>query len=266
MLIGKIILFGVIIPILFYLGASATYDLVKRKIVQSVVSEHCYPKYIFLPQEEEEVEEEDEIEYANKQESPKLEKGSVEEIKNKLLTLIPKEYEVVEKDCDGAFTLQGICNEWYQVYPKEYTDMEMTYLNQAGLQYFSNVINVKIAGQVGDVIYSNEHDRWVYRETEKEDIFLKIKEFGDTSVSYISLGGSHAFYDYYIMDDSNEAIVLFIPSWNRIRCDFMEEGIEKKECEEYLSSFWEETTHPDYVPEEVYKEYYKSLLDILKDI
>jgi hypothetical protein len=52
-LIGKIVLFGIITPVLLYLGASVIYDLIKTKIVRTVVSEHCHPKYIFLPQEEE---------------------------------------------------------------------------------------------------------------------------------------------------------------------------------------------------------------------
>ena len=198
----------------------------------------------------------------NEQESPIFEQGSVKEIKNELLTLIPEKYEIIERNCADKILgpLRGICNEWYEIYPKQYTDIEMEYLNKASLHYFNDIINVSIAGQVGDVIYGNEYNRWVYRETDREDVYLEIKEYGNTLVSYITLGGSHAFYDYYIMDDGNEVVILSIPSWNRIRCDTLEDGIEKEECENYLSSLWDVSDYPDSVHENFYDEYYNDLL------
>jgi len=251
-------------------GVYAGYSLSKLKREEEVKEKVEEEKTEGKVEEEgkEEVAEEEVGKAGDKeeQEVPKLAKGNVEEVKNKLLTLIPSEYEVVEKNCQGAFTLQGICSEWYEIYSEEYSDVEMDYLNRAGLQYFSDVANVKISGQVGDVTYSEKDEKWVYKEGGREDTFLEIKEFGDTSVSYISLGGSQAFYDYYIMDDSDEAIVLFIPRWNRIRCDLIEEDIEKTQCEEYLYSLWGETNSPDDVPEEVYERYYNDLLGILQYI
>jgi len=97
---------------------------------------------------------------------------------------------------------------------------------------------------------------------------LEEELFGDNLVSIVELGGSHRSSNYYILriENSNELVILAIPTWNRIRCDFVEKGVEKDQCDEYLYSMWEETNHPDYVPQKVYEGYYNDLLVILKDI
>ena len=66
--------------------------------------------------------------------------------------------------------------------------------------------------------------------------------------------------------NSNELVVLSIPLSNRIRCEtYDENGVEtmKKDCVNFRNSM-DMTT--DWVPEEIYEEYYNDLLAILKDI
>jgi len=63
MLIGKIMLFGIIIPIFIFLGGSFVYKTAKRKIINRIVSQHgetCQTKYVYVA--EDQPDEEDPIE------------------------------------------------------------------------------------------------------------------------------------------------------------------------------------------------------------
>ena len=203
----------------------------------------------------------------DKVDSLKTEEQRIEEIKENLVALIPDKYEVVEKNYEALSSESDSCIFLYEIYPKEYSDIEKEYLNKAFLIYCKDINTAILDNQVGEVRYSNEEDRWlfIYGETITPQ---EEKQYGENLVTITELGGSHASSNYYIVriDGSDELVILSVPTWNRIRCDVLEEGLEKEKCEEYLDSLWKETNAEAYVPREIYDGYYNDLLGILKNI
>ena len=61
-------------------------------------------------------------------------------------------------------------------------------------------------------------------------------------------------------------VVFYIHETNRIRCDFIKDKEEKEECINLLTSMNMSPESTDFVPEEIYENDYKELVEIIKDI
>jgi len=209
--------------------------------------------YIFLTQNKE-VDEEN-----------KTQQQRITEIKGDLVALIPDKYEVIEDEYEEPSEENDGCVFLYTIFPKEYTEIQKEYLDQAGLIYCEDINTAILRGQVDQVKYNQEEDKWMYEDTQP----LETKMYGDNLVSTVALGGSHALSDYYIVrvKNSDELIILSIPSSNRIRCEtYDEDGNETwiEECVQFRDSL--SPVDADWVPDEIYKNYYKDLLEILNGI
>lgn len=206
----------------------------------------------------------------DKVESLKTEEQRIKKIKENLVALIPDKYEVVEKNYEALSSESDSCIFLYEIYPKEYSDIEKEYLNKAFLIYCKDTNTAILDNQVGEVRYSNEEDRWlfVYGETITPQ---EEKQYGENLVTITELGGSHASSNYYIVriDGSDELVILSVPSFHRIRCEtYDENGVEtmKKDCIEFITSMGMPADCSESVPDEVYENYYNDLLEILRDI
>jgi hypothetical protein len=195
----------------------------------------------------------------------RLEEVGVEKIKENLLSLIPEGYELIEKDYEPLNAEDDGCVYLYEIYPKEYSEMEEKYLNNASLIYCGDIHTAILRDQTEDVRYNKTEGKFLYGVMERP---LEEELFGDNLVSIVELGGSHRSSNYYILriENSNELVILAIPTWNRIRCDFVEGGDEKHKCEEYLSSMWEGIDYSDSVPENYYNQYFNDLLKTLSEV
>ena len=189
----------------------------------------------------------------------------ITEVKEDTLSLIPDKYEVVESEYEEPSAENDGCVFLYTIYPKEYSDIEKEYLDTAGLIYCEDINSAVLRGQVDQVEYDQTEEKWMYQG----DTPLETEMYGGNLVSTVALGGSHALFDYYIVrvDNSDELMILYIPASNRIRCDtYDEEGNEiwKEDCVEFRDSL--PPVYTDWVPDEIYDNYYNDLLEILKDI
>ena len=79
---------------------------------------------------------------------------------------------------------------------------------------------------------------------------------------------SHLSVKVYIdrVGKGDEIVVFYIPETNRIRCDFIKDKEEKEECINLLTSMNMSPESTDFVPEEIYENDYKELVEIIKDI
>lgn len=209
--------------------------------------------YIFLTQEKE-------------IDSPiQTQQERITEIKEDVIILIPEKYEVIESEYEEPSDENDGCVYIYTIYPKEYSEIEKKYLDEAGLMYCKDIDEVILRGQVDQVKYNQTEGKWLYEDTEP----LETKQYGDNLVSTVALGGSHALSDFHIvrLKNSDELIILSIPSSNRIRCDTYDENgneIWIEECVKFRDSLV--SVDIDWVPDEIYENYYKDLLEIFKDI
>jgi hypothetical protein len=205
----------------------------------------------------------------NEKETFRTQNVGAEAIKENVIGLIPEKYEVVEKDSESMYFLEeGKCIFLYEIYPKEYSEIEREYLENASVIYCEDINTTVLRGQTEEVQYDQTEKKWLFKADGRLDnsLPLDVKQFGNNLVSIAPLGGSHASRNYYIVkkDISDELVILSIPTWSRIRCDFLEEGVEKQNCEKYLDSIWTDRAFfTDHVPEEVYENYYNELLIIL---
>jgi hypothetical protein len=188
----------------------------------------------------------------------------VEKVKEDLLTLIPEGYEVIEKG-EESNRADG-CVVVYGMYPKEYSKRETKYLNNASIIYCEDINTAELRSQVGGVRYNVEEDNWLYIDGETR-IIQEEMTFGTNVVTFSEPWGSHASWEAYIvrLENSKELVILLIPSSNRIRCEiYDEDGVET--MDEYCLNF-RDSLSPDYVewvPEEVYDDYYNDLFEILE--
>lgn len=209
--------------------------------------------YIFLTQEKE-------------IDSPvQTQQERIEKIKQDLVSLIPPKYVVIESEYEEPSEENDGCVYIYTIYPKEYSEIEKKYLDEAGLMYCKDIDEAILRGQVDQVKYNQTEGKWLYEDTEP----LETKQYGDNLVSTVALGGSHALSNFHIvrLENSEELIILSIPSSNRIRCDtYDENGNETwiEECVKFRDSL--PPVEIDWVPDEIYNNYYEDLLEILSNI
>lgn len=214
--------------------------------------------YIFLTQEKE-------------VDSPiQTQQERITEIKEDLITLIPGKYEVIEDEYEEPSEESDGCVTLYQMYPKEYSEIEKEYLNKASLIYCEDINTAVLRGQVEDVRYNQTDEKWVRIQWDSEEL-LDVKQYGENLVSIVDLGGSHASSISYIVsvEGSDELVILSVPRFHRIRCeDYDENGVEtmKEDCIEFITSMGMRDDSSESVPDEIYEDYYKDLLEILKDI
>ncbi len=187
-------------------------------------------------------------------------------IKEDLITLIPEQYEVIESDYENPSNENDGCVFLYEIYPKEYSDIEKEYLSKASIIYCEDISKAVLKDQTEDVRYNQEEGKWLYAGVNP----LAEKQYGNNLVSITALGGSHALSNYYIVriENSDELIILSVPISNRIRCETYEDGVEtmKEDCINFIDSLGMPVDSSEFVPDEIYEEYYNDLLGILKDI
>jgi hypothetical protein len=190
----------------------------------------------------------------------------ITKIKEDLITLLPGKYQVIEDGYEEPSAENDGCVSIFTIFPKEYTEIQKEYLDPAGLIYCEDINTAILRGQVDQVKYNQAEDKWIYEDTQP----LETKMYGDNLVSTVALGGSHALSDYHIVrvEDSKELIILSIPVSNRIRCDTYENGVEimKDDCVDFRDTLKIPSEEGDWVPDEIYKNYYNDLLDILSNI
>jgi len=209
--------------------------------------------YIFLTQEKE-------------IDSPiQTQQERITEIKEDIIILIPEKYEVIESEYEEPSEENDGCIFLYSIFPKEYSEIEKEYLSHAELLYCEDINTAVLRGQVDEVRYSQTEGKWLYQGKDP----LETKQYGDNLVSIVALGGSHALSNFHIvrLENSDELIILSIPSSNRIRCDTYDDNgneIWIEECVKFRDSL--PPVYIDWVPDEIYENYYKDLLEILKDI
>jgi len=214
--------------------------------------------YIFLTQEKE-------------IDSPiQTQQERIAKIKQELVSLIPPKYAVIESEYEEPSEENDGCVTLYQMYPKEYSEIEKEYLNNAELMYCEDINTAVLQGQVEDVRYNQTDEKWVRIQVDSE-VPLDVKQYGENLVSIVDLGGSHASSIYYIVsvEGSDELVILSVPRFHRIRCeDYDEDGVEtmKEDCIEFITSMGMRDDSSESVPDEIYENYYKDLLEILKDI
>ena len=196
----------------------------------------------------------------------------VEEIKKHLENIIPEKYELVESLQEDSDSEDDGCINMFEIYPKTYSETEREYLAEAGLTYCADIGNAVFRSQMEDVKYRIEKDAWSWVDVGDPEGnvggYYEQRFYGGNLVSIADAWGSHYDGNLYIVriKNSNELVVLSIPLSNRIRCEtYDENGVEtmKKDCVNFRSSMYMTT---DWVPEEIYEEYYNDLLEILKDI
>lgn len=192
----------------------------------------------------------------------------IEEIKKHLKAIIPEKYELVEssqEESDGCINL-------FEVHPKTYSDTQKEYLAEANLIYCEDIGKATFRSQMEDAKYSPEKDAWAWVDIAEPEGnvggYYEQKFYGNNLVSIADAWGSHYDGNLYIvrMNHSKELVALSIPLSNRIRCEsYDENGVEtkKEDCVKFLNSMNMTT---DWVPEEIYSNYYNDLLYILKDI
>lgn len=214
--------------------------------------------YIFLTQEKE-------------TDSPvQTQQERIEKVKKDLLMLIPDKYEIIESEYEEPSGENDGCVNLYQMYPKEYSEIEKEYLNKASLIYCEDINTAVLKGQVEDVRYNQTKEKWV-RIQGNSEVTLDVKQYGENLVSIVDLGGSHASSNYYIVrvEGGVEVVILSVPRFHRIRCEeYDENGVEtmKEDCIEFITSMGMRADSSESVPDKIYDNYYKDLLEILKDI
>jgi hypothetical protein len=218
--------------------------------------------YMFLTQKQE-VDEENDSPIQTQQER-------ISEIKEDLRVLIPEQYEVIESEYEEPSEENDGCVTLYQMYPKEYSEIEKEYLDKASLIYCEHINKALLKGQVEEVRYNQTDEKWVRIQLDSEEL-LDVKQYGDNLVSIVELGGSHASSIYYIVsvEGSDELVILSVPRFHRIRCEtYDENGVEtmKEDCIEFITSMGMRADSSESVPDEIYQNYYYDLLEILKDI
>lgn len=185
-----------------------------------------------------------------------------------LANLVPEKYEVKRTDYEDPSEEEDGCIPIYNIYPKEYSEIEKEYLATASLTYCEDINRAAINSQIGEFRFNPEVNRWFYVDGETREIQEEML-FGENTVTFAEPWGSHYSWAAYIVriEDSPEVIILLIPESNSIRCEtYDEDGVESmdEDCINFRDSL--PSVNKDWVPEEVYGEYYNDILEILKEI
>lgn len=175
--------------------------------------------------------------------------------------LIPSKYTIIEK---GKESKNG-CTLLYTVYPKEFSEIQLKYLEIADIQYCKNINTLILMSQTGPIIYNKEKDEWIFSDGTKADEKVMV---GKKEVTLVRSLNSHLSVKVYIdrVGKGDEIVVFYIPETNRIRCDSIKDKEEKEECINLLTSMNMSPESTDFVPEEIYENDYKELVEIIKDI
>jgi hypothetical protein len=185
-----------------------------------------------------------------------------------LADLVPEKYEVTRTDYEDLSEEEDGCIPIYSIYPKEYSEIEKEYLATASITYCEDINRASINSQIGEFRFNPEVNRWFYVDGETREI-QEERVFGENTVTFVEPWGSHYFWAAYIVriENSSEVIILLIPESNRIRCEtYDEDGVESmdEDCMTFRDSL--PPVYAEWVPEEVYGEYYDDLLEILENI
>ncbi len=196
----------------------------------------------------------------------------VEELKNHLKSLIPEKYELVESPQEESGREDDGCINLFEIYPKTYSEAQRKYLSEAGLMYCEDIYKAVFRSQMEDAKYSQEKNAWAWIDIGDPEGnvggYYEQRFYGNNLVSIADAWGSHYDGNLYIvrMKNSKELVVLSLPLSNRIRCETYDgNGIEtmKEDCVNFRSSM-DMTT--DWVPQEIYENYYNDLLEMLREI
>jgi len=200
-------------------------------------------------------------------------------MKRRLSALIPEKYDVIESDDNFPGIYDDGCVSIYELYPKDYSELEKKYLDYGYIHYCKDIHTASFGSQLGEVRYDSKEDSWFYQDSYQEEItsekeyrtLQEKKTFGTNIVTITEVWGSHHSWDAYIVrvDDSNEVIAILIPQATRVRCEEYDENwneIWKEDCVEFLKSMNKPESGNDWVFNEFYDDDYKDLLEILKDI
>ncbi|MDD4381778.1 MAG: hypothetical protein PHE21_00305 [Candidatus Dojkabacteria bacterium] len=196
----------------------------------------------------------------------------VEEIKKHLKSLIPEKYELVESPPEGSDSEDDGCINLFGIYPKTYSEAQRKYLSEAGLMYCEDIYKAVFRSQMEDAKYSQEKNAWAWIDIGDPEGnvggYYEQTFYGNNLVSIADAWGSHYDGNLYIVriKNSKELVVLSIPLSNRIRCEtYDENGVEtmKEDCVNFMNSM-DMTT--DWVPQEIYDNYYNDLLEMLRGI
>lgn len=212
------------------------------KVLLIIVIVVCIPLIIYLLI----------FEYKNKQGV-----GIEEQIKK----LIPDKYTIIEK---GEESEEG-CTLLYRIHPKDFTEIQLKNLIAADISYCKDRNTVAFINQTGPIIYNKEKDEWIFSDGTKADEKVMV---GEKEVTLVRSLNSHLSVKVYIdrVGKGDEIVVFYIPETNRIRCDFIKDKEEKEECINLLTSMNMSPESTDFVPEEIYENDYKELVEIIKDI
>ena len=196
----------------------------------------------------------------------------IDEMKRRLFSLIPDKYEVIEAKENYPGIYDDGCVSLYELYPKDYSELEKKYFDSAYIQYCKDIHTATLTNQIGEVRYNEREDSWFYYDGEDTlGVIQEKKTYGSNVVSISEQLGSHHSFDAYIvrLDSSDEVIMLLIPQFTRIRCEeYDENGVETlgEECVNFLNSLKRYDGVNDWVSNEVYDKDYEDLLEILKSI
>lgn len=199
-----------------------------------------------------------------------IERNWVEIAKKELLIVMPNKYEIVEFEYEKPSKENHGCMSLFTVYPKEYSEIEKIYLKSAKLTYCVSIKEARFTSQMVDVKYDPEKNAWSW--TDFSDPLGKVGEYyeqtfyGNNLVTVAEEWGGSYDGKLYIVQRGDGLIALSIPLSNRVRCEiYGENGVESvdEDCANFRNSLKME---PDWVPEEIYRNYYMDLIDMFREI
>ena len=203
----------------------------------------------------------------------KTQEVRVIQIKEDLVPLFPKKYEIISKLYEEPTTADEGCIPLFEIYPKEYTEKEREYLASAFLTYCKDINTAVIESQIVDVRYNSKEDSWFsyFDENDTSGILQEKKTFGSNIVTISGREASMYSGDLYIVriDNSDEVLMLEIPAASRIHCEvYDKQGVEswKQECIVFLDSMNIPCAGNGWIFDDVYDKYYNDLLEILPKI
>ena len=170
----------------------------------------------------------------------------------------PEGFLVTKEECNNDNNLGSAdCIEVYKIVPSNFTDLEKKYLLSAYLRVFEKPEGIQINGQTSHITYDSQLKKWVFVEGEQEVLPERIE--GKRIFVETSIGGSQAGSYHIIISDSviSTLLILSIPRYQRIECDFIEDVSEKRECESISTLFLVDSG--GMLPDSVYEEKYSDL-------
>jgi len=177
----------------------------------------------------------------------------------------PEGYTVSKESCNTENALSSLsvmdCVEVYKIQPANYTALEKKYLLNASLAVFSKPNNVVIPGQVTETRYDSQLKKWVFEDGNGELKVLPERIENSNIIVETSQEGSQRGWDYIIISKPNVSslLILSIPKYHRIVCDYIENTTEKMECERFLASLGLNPGDEGWLPGSIYQTAYSSL-------